>query len=224
MSTKEFKEFKKHALYKNKKPYGIPQGSGMSAVCSNIHLIDFDKEITKWISKHKGLYRRYSDDLIIVIPSINSKQKIAEYKNEIMNIVNQYRNYGLIVQSEKTEVRQYKEGKILDTYDVPATLDYLGLVMDGSTVQLREKSLFKYYSRAYRKAKVCKNITNRTGFKYERRKLYKIYSHLGFNYKGHGNFISYANDAHEKILSIGLNSNIHNQTKRHWNKIQSFLK
>lgn len=67
--------------------------------------------------------------------------------------------------------------------------------MNGESVQLREKSLFKYYSRAYRKAKVCNNITNLTSKKYERRKLYQIYTHLGFNYKGHGNFITYANDA-----------------------------
>ncbi|WP_234882386.1 RNA-dependent RNA polymerase family protein [Bacillus mycoides] len=43
MNAKEYREFKKtNKLYKNKKPFGIPQGSGMSAVCSNIHLIHFD--------------------------------------------------------------------------------------------------------------------------------------------------------------------------------------
>src|SRR5699024_10076125 len=104
-----------------------------------------------------------------------------------------------------------------------ARLDYLGLVMDGKNVQLREKSLFKYYSRTYRKAKTCHRITLKTGMKYERKKLYQIYTHLGFRYKVHGNFINYANKAHVKMEKIGLNINIHNQTKRHWNKIHAVL-
>lgn len=223
MSNAEFRNFKKANLYKNKKPYGIPQGSGMSAVLSNIHLIDFDKEVLEWINKHKGLYRRYSDDLILIIPIDLSHNVISAYKEEIMNIIQRYKKHGLSVQSEKTEIRLYKHDQIYDTTGKISSLDYLGLVMDGKSVQLREKSLFNYYSRAYRKAKVCKNITNQTGVKYERKKLYQIYSHLGFKYKGHGNFITYSNAAHETMLDIGLNSNIHNQTKQHWNKIQSVL-
>lgn len=95
--------------------------------------------------------------------------------------------------------------------------------MDGKKVQIREKSVFKYYSRAYRKAKVCKKITEKTGEKYERRKLYKIYTHLGSNYKGFGNFTTYAKKADQIMRNIGLESNIHNQVKRHWNKIQKRL-
>ena len=40
----------------------------MSAVCSNIYLIDFDQELKEWAESHNALYRRYCDDLILVIP------------------------------------------------------------------------------------------------------------------------------------------------------------
>lgn len=60
MTPAEFRIFKELHLFKNKKPYGIPQGSGMSAVCSNVHLIHFDQEIKAWAATHQALYRRYS--------------------------------------------------------------------------------------------------------------------------------------------------------------------
>lgn len=37
-------------------------------MCSNIYLIDFDKKINDYVKANNGLYRRYCDDLIIVIP------------------------------------------------------------------------------------------------------------------------------------------------------------
>lgn len=223
MSGHEFRLFKNRSLYKNKKPYGIPQGSGMSAVCSNILLIHFDQDVANWAANHNALYRRYSDDLILIIPTKSAEDKATNYKNEIMEIIRKYISSGLDVQKEKTEIRTYKNQQICDMNGKHSTLDYLGLVMDGKSVQLREKSLFKYYSRAYRKAKVCGKITRKTGEKYERKKLYKIYTHLGFDYKGHGNFISYAKEAHSIMIKNGLKSNINNQIKRHWNKIHSKL-
>lgn len=222
MSDKEFRTFKKKHLFKNKKPFGIPQGSGMSAVCSNIHLIDFDKDMVNWTKQYNALYRRYSDDVIVAIP-ITEKFSIDQLKSDILKIVHKYKRYGLEIQEDKTDICIYQDNKIKDKNGNPSRLDYLGLVMNGHTVQIRERSLFKYYSRAYRKAKVCREITEMTGEKYERKKLYQLYTHLGVNYKGYGNFINYANNAHKEMLKIGLNSNIHNQTKRHWNKIHRRL-
>lgn len=223
MSDSEYRIFKQKNLYKNKKPYGIPQGSGMSAVCSNIHLIHFDQDMAKLAQKHHGLYRRYSDDIILIFPITSTKQSTKKYEKDAINIVKKYANHGLAIQEKKTEIRFLKDNVIYDQNMIPAALDYLGFVTNGSTVQIREKSLFKYYSRAYRKAKVCRNITLKTGKKYERKKLYSIYTHLGRRYKKHGNFISYANKAHIKMENVGLDSNIQRQIKRHWNKIQRVL-
>lgn len=61
MEPAEFRQFKEGRIKINLNFCGIPQGSGMSAVCSNVHLIDFDKELLEW-SKQKhpeALYRRY---------------------------------------------------------------------------------------------------------------------------------------------------------------------
>lgn len=224
MTPNEYREFKQRKLFKHKKPFGIPQGSGMSAVCSNVHLIHFDQELKKWAEGKKALYRRYCDDLILVIPSNGSgTTNVSVLENEVLEIVGKYKEDGLIIQKEKTEVRLYEDKIISDRNGNKSTLDYLGFVTDGKTVKIREKSVFKYYCRAYRKAKVCKNITLATGEKYERGKLYKVYTHLGFNYKKQGNFISYANKAHKKMSTLPIKSLIKNQIKRHWHKIHRVM-
>ncbi|PGW27111.1 reverse transcriptase domain-containing protein [Bacillus cereus] len=225
MNAKEYREFKKtNKLYKNKKPFGIPQGSGMSAVCSNIHLIHFDQELKEWANSKNALYRRYCDDLILVIPENESTlEGVTLLKNEVISIVKKYRDDGLIIQPEKTEIRLYENGLVKGENGERSKLDYLGFVTDGKTVKIREKSLFKYYTRAYRKARVCRNITLKTGKKFERGKLYKIYTHLGFKYKKHGNFISYAEKAHKLMKTLPVNSLIKNQIKRHWYRIHKIL-
>ncbi|WP_419955167.1 reverse transcriptase domain-containing protein [Neobacillus niacini] len=224
MTSEEFRIFKQSYLFKNKKPYGIPQGSGMSAVCSNVHLIHFDQEIKAWADTQKALYRRYCDDLILIIPVTNASSKLVEVKkNEILQIIQKYQSQGLKIQEEKTEVRLYINGTILDESQQNSKLDYLGFVTNGQSIQIREKSLFKYYCRAYRKADSSRRIafvTNRKGPKTE---LYKIYTHLGFDYKDRGNFITYAYRAHAKMARLKTKSLIRKQIKRHWAKINKRL-
>ena len=54
-------------IKQNKNDFGIPQGSPISASISNIYMLDFDKNVKEYIDNKKGLYRRYCDDIILVI-------------------------------------------------------------------------------------------------------------------------------------------------------------
>lgn len=227
MEPHEFRKFKKDHLHVNKKQFGIPQGSGMSAVCSNVHLIDFDKEIREWaIEKHENaLYRRYCDDLILVIPvSTQGIDTFHVIRDELLDIVYKYKKDGLHIQNEKTEIRLYKNGEILNEQLEPATLDYLGFVTNGKNIRLREKSLFNYYSRAYRKAKTSKLISLATKRPGPKKQLYNLYTHLGHRYKGYGNFVSYAYKAHRKMNQLSSHSLVRRQVKRHWYKVHKRLK
>ncbi|MCA1035705.1 reverse transcriptase [Bacillus infantis] len=224
MEPSEFRHFKGKHLYKNKKPYGIHQGSGMSAVCSNVHLIHFDQQIKEWAASKNALYRRYCDDIILVIPTDSTSFNLVEkVTSEVYNIINSHESAGLKVQEEKTEIRIYSDGQILDDKGTNSSLDYLGFVTDGQSVRIREKSLFKYYCRAYRKASSMRRVGLATKRKSPRKELYKIYTHLGFNYKNRGNFITYAYRAHEKMSLLKTKSLIRNQIKRHWTKIHKRL-
>ncbi|RXI96304.1 reverse transcriptase [Anaerobacillus alkaliphilus] len=222
MDASEFRQFKKNNIRIHKLGYGIPQGSGMSAVCSNVHLIEFDIRLRDWAQDYNALYRRYCDDLILVIPLEKNKTTCGNtLVSEVYDIIKDFND--LVIQEEKTELRIFENGIIKNIYNQPDKIDYLGFLMDGSTIKLREKSVFKYYSRAYRKAKISKEATKVRGIKTFRSKLYKLYTHLGYNYKGYGNFISYAQTAHEKMADLPIKVIIKNQTRRHWTKIQSKL-
>lgn len=126
----------------------------------------------------------------------------------------------------KTSSLYFVDQKIYEDslFEKESKLDYLGFSFDGKKVKIREKSLYKYYHRTYKKIEKINKLSIKTGRKIGRRKLYSLYTHLGYNYKGHGNFISYSKRAHlvfkenDKIESL-----INLQTKRHWNKIQRRL-
>lgn len=228
MTSSEFREFKEEYLKPNPNPnsYGIPQGSSISAVCPNVLLIDFDKEISEWCKQKSAnaMYRRYCDDLIVIIPlEKQSKTEFATIRNELFGIIDKYKSDGLDVQPEKTKIGLWNGDYIVDEELQPSKLDYLGFVTNGQMIQLREKSLFNYYTRAYRKAKTVKRIEYATERPGPRRSLYDLYTHLGFEYQKRGNFVTYAYKAHKKMSQLPVKSLIKKQVKKHWGKIHRRL-
>lgn len=237
-NTHDFQEFKKSLLYTNSKDFGIPQGSAISAVYSNIYMIDFDKKLNDYVTGKQGIYRRYCDDFIIVLPcEINSLNIV---KDEIIQKINNIKNDvpRLILHPEKTEFFRYNcntQNKINKIAGDGKILNYLGFAFDGDIVKLREKSLFKYYSRAYKKVKTVNRHKNKTDYFAIKKSLYQLYTHLGDkkyrsnkkckkNKYRYGNFITYARRAHELMSSSELlKSEIRNQIKKHWKKINNRL-
>ena len=107
---------------------------------------------------------------------------------------------------------------------LPSHLDYLSFSFDGHNVKTREKSLFKFYSRAYQKIRVCNLKTAKYGRKKNRITLYRKYSHLGKLGNGYGNFLSYASRA-QKVFDENSSTNnlMELQVKNHWKYINNRL-
>lgn len=233
--SKEFRSFKKKYLKKHDKEYGIPQGAAISSVYANIYMLDFDKKLNDIAEKYKGLYRRYCDDIIFIVP-INKEDFFTAKHEEILKAINDIKENvpGLILNTEKSEQYYYGNGVIkrIDKIDSDkcSFLSYLGFDFDGKKVVIRGKSLFKYYYRAYRKvAKIRSYKENKLEQAYVagKKALYKGYTHLGAfsNRNKHGNFLTYAYKSH-KIFgkSTVLESGIRSQVRRHWHKIENRLK
>ncbi len=144
-----------------KRVMGIPQGSAMSGVLSNVYMSKFDEEMRDLAQSSKGLYMRYSDDFILVVPSLID-HTISEIWNGVYDIVKSIPQ--LKLSKEKVAFYKYSEkahsnriSKInnlgnKDTTNIQS-LDYLGFSFDGLKVKLRDRTIFRYFAKVKKSTK-----------------------------------------------------------------------
>lgn len=196
-SVKKFRNFQR--IYKpkfNNEKYGIPQGTAISAVFANIYAINFDIKMRNFTEKYLGLYRRYSDDFILIIPY----QFIdSPFEEEIVSFVKQLTaKHKIDLQDKKTDLYLFDNSKIKSlNNDSKHQLDYLGFVFDGQSVKMRSKSPYKFYRNAkkqisFAKDRMLKRDLNKLPY---RKRIYKLYTDLGTSNNGRNNFIDYAKRA-----------------------------
>ena len=173
--TKEQFQKNKKDIKKNISGVGVPQGSPISAVLSNIYMIKFDKDIKRYVTSKGGIYMRYSDDFIIVLP-YERDAEIADFTSYIFSYVESMK--GLIdLQKEKTSCYTYKDEAIYEG-DQPSSINYLGFLFDGKSIRIRPRAITKYYYRMRRKANTIgrSNWTSSKGRRISAKELYSIYS------------------------------------------------
>ena len=173
--TKEQFQKNKKDIKKNISGVGVPQGAPISAVLSNIYMIKFDKDIKRYVTSKGGIYMRYSDDFIIVLP-YERDAEIADFTSYIFSYVESMK--GLIdLQKEKTSCYTYKDEVIYEG-DQPSSINYLGFLFDGKSIRIRPRAITKYYYRMRRKANTIgrSNWTSSKGRRISAKELYSIYS------------------------------------------------
>lgn len=222
------------------KNYGICQGSSISATLANIYMLAFDEYINQHILKMGGLYRRYSDDMVVVC-SLAYRDKIINLFNDtITKIVK------LTIQKKKTQIFHFKKqnNQLICLQEFNGNInhnshkrnfEYLGFSFNGQYIYLKTATLANYYRKMKTGVGRCKfyahTINNDTRGSMFNNRLYRQYSYLGAKTsvsfvrvnnktkkwkkskkKKWGNFISYAQKA-----SYTLNGNkIKHQIKNHW--------
>lgn len=133
---------------------GIPQGTAVSAVLANIYMISFDEWLSNEVTKMSGIYRRYSDDFIIVLPA----SKVSN--DSINSLIKQMRHYygsilKLDISEKKTHLYKYCcNRKIVlkkkcDKWNI-SSIDYLGFTFDGKSVSMKPASIYKFRYRSKR--------------------------------------------------------------------------
>lgn len=84
-------------IHKNTKS-GIPHGLPVSATLANVYMWNFDKKVSELVYKKDGQYRRYSDDIIVLIP------KDDAFKKEVENTIREgLKELKLKISEGKTE-------------------------------------------------------------------------------------------------------------------------
>lgn len=213
-SPGEFRELIRGAglVHRNDSGKGIPQGSPMSAVLSNIYLLEFDEALAAWIAERGGVYRRYCDDILVAVPA-SCSDDVAEF------VQGKITDLALEIQPEKTTEHQFQISGDVVQLDKP--LSYLGFVFDGSRVLIRTVGISRYYAKmrsGVRLAGQTMRKHNAKGKPHEpmrTRKLFVLYSYVGRH-----NFTSYAYRAARDLKSPAIKK----QIRRHWAALKEEIK
>lgn len=183
----------------NKLDFGIPQGTPVSGLLANIAMIKFDRMMYKYLTKEGGSYRRYSDDIAIVLPEEQDAKRI------IANVKRQLTKLGLSVNEKKTELSifSYKLGVLAS--DRP--FQYLGFTFDGTRTLIRSSSIGRYYGKMRRGVRAKVRAAYAKGVPFDQiflRQLFRRYTHFGRS----RNFPRYAYRAAEKMNSPEIKSQL----------------
>lgn len=198
---------------------GIPQGSPISALLSNIYMLEFDLLMKKKVSELSGQYYRYCDDMLFIIP----QNSISELESFAISTIKQFK---VTINADKTEKRFFTiENGIVKSKDENQQympLQYLGFLFTGTNTYLRPASLHRYSEKmkgGVRLAKATMKRKNnlRRDHSEPKRDLYKRKLHRLYSYRGKRNFISYG----YRAASIMNSKTIRKQLKPLWKKLQS---
>ena len=222
-------QFREHRslFQKHKEPFGIPQGSPISGILANVYMLEVDKQINDAVCKLGGMYIRYSDDFMIILPDSPEINAVTALKRIAYFIKQAPR---LTLEPNKTQYFHFKDGMLANVGksfhesadDSSQTINFLGFSFDGHTVRIRAKTISKYYYRMYRKAKSIARMGGMTpdGRRITGRNLYMSYSRKGSK-TGHGNFLTYVDRA---AAEYGPHESIQKDTRKHMQKIRRILK
>ena len=220
---------------RNGKPVGIPQGSPISAILSNLVMLEADTAVATAASKHGVYYRRYSDDILL----IGADEGIAAVESVFKDAM---RDLGLEVNNGKTNRLCFQRvgSGLLECRDAiseppkPSSLQYLGFVFDGERVIVRPQTIAKFIQRMKRGVRSAQraaiSASSRGGSrKIRRQELYARYSHLGPTRSMldrnptstlRNNFYTYA-----KRSGVEMDrTEIKRQLRRHWNRLNAEIK
>ena len=178
---------------------GIPQGSPISATLANVYLLHFDKLINNKINEINGIYRRYSDDMIVVADEkdMDFVYKKFEYLGFSYDGENVYLKSSGLAKYYRKMKRSIKRSGFYAKYG------------KNQVPQIFKNRLYKRY----------------TIIGAHRRKIVKKAPHLPntfirTNTYDWGNFLTYA-----KLASNVFKKNkINNQISNHWNKFHKLIK
>ena len=207
----------KKRIVLNQDKKGIPQGTPISALLSNIYMFSFDQDMDAICRSLGTFYRRYSDDIVIIC----NRDEQHIFERQVKNLL---KKIHLDLNDKKTEKIEFtrKQANYLSFARLDSRprnpFQYLGFAFDGKKVLIRQPSLTRYYRRMQRGVNRSYHNYHKIGSDSKRAirrgKIYKRYSHLGKQ-----NFIKYA----YRASAIMNQESIKKQVQKHWNRLNSVL-
>lgn len=136
---------------------GIPQGSSLSGLFANIAMIEFDLYMSQICKDQSSSYRRYSDDICIICPTVRAARYCYEglklqadlYKMVVKDTKTQITVYNLKSKRKLSSFRHMRDpsGKGSNLRVSNSPFQYLGFVFDGEAALIRPSSIERYYKK-----------------------------------------------------------------------------
>lgn len=133
---------------RNRRPWGIPQGTPLSPVAANIAMLGFDATVAAEAARVGAFFRRYSDDVLIVCDP-GDTDRLERFVGAALA----YQAPGLRLKDEKAQRVQFLGAR---TRCQSAPLQYLGFTFDGRQILLRASTLARQLRRVATAARWAK--------------------------------------------------------------------
>lgn len=169
--------------YLNGLPAGIPQGLPISAVLANLYFYDADLAIRESIRSLGGSYRRYSDDILLIVPKGQGTAAELIVQEELKKI-------RLKVNQEKTiRCRFSITNGVLRSVSVDqhfkerslSSVAYLGFTFDGQHLRVRDSTIARFVIKAKRAIERARIAAVENGeYRLKKRQLYAQLTSLGY--------------------------------------------
>jgi hypothetical protein len=198
----------KHPLKK-----GIPQGSPISALLSNLYMLEYDSVLKAFVDSVGGHYFRYCDDILLIVPPA---LKVEAEELAVVEITKLLLEINL-KKTDRVDFTDTGRGLVASK-----SLQYLGFLFDGQRILLRSASLARYSERMRAGVRLAKStMKKRNAAREERgeasRPLFKKKLNSQYSHLGRRNFISYGYDAARKMESQAIRK----QLRALWKRLQS---
>lgn len=201
----------------NQEVFGIPQGTAISALLSNIYMLEFDSAALAFASEVGGAYMRYCDDMLFIVPTNASEDVQVFAETEIKKLK-------LDINPDKTDICDFVKVAGTNHLSTKRPLQYLGFLFDGRRILIRSAAFAKFSNRMKRAVSLAKktmrsrNASRLASGGVERqlylKKLYSRYSHLGGR-----NFLRYGYRAADVMGSKAIRG----QLRPLWGRLQKII-
>lgn len=170
-------------IYGNPNIFGIPQGTPISAAFSNLYMMDFDVEMSAYCRSIGALYRRYSDDILVVC-------KLAHALDAEMKIEALLEADSLQISRDKTEVSEFDPANAVLASKRAA--QYLGFTFHGDGAAIRPSSLSRQWRKMRRGVRRTREVATKAIAQGKATKAYTKKLRKRFTSVAARNFSSYA--------------------------------
>jgi len=201
-SIQQFRNKVRPIIQTNSSGFGIPQGSPLSGLLANVYMLPFDTKMRDFINQLGGSYRRYSDDIAIIIPGFGDLNATEMALNMMLS------DECLRLNNKKTCVTHLYPMGTTQVYDGDI-LQYLGFTYDGERILLRPSSLARFYKKMKAAIRITVRAAYHAGYpegEIRRRTLVGRFTHWG----DRKNFVQYAYRASKIMDSPDIRKQLRN--------------